>query len=271
VFLSIDGHRTEEEKSLVDQSEAVAKQVLGQKLKFVHRSSVNLGCKGGVEAAISWFFSKVPFGVICEDDVLISDNCIKNINRVTNAYGGSLPPGVSHISFYRPPLIKEQNDDFWELSDTAFVWGWFTTAEKWHRHIEVWKDPDAIDRLKSVNLFSASIVATKRRYSELLSVFNGNTDTWDWNWQASMRLHNEKSLVPPRQLSKNIGSSAGAHASFNFWSVEKTQMKTADFGGIKPYSDVGFDRVFLRIYMRSKFRTVWNEIIFRIRYICSQI
>jgi GT2 family glycosyltransferase len=82
VYISIDGPRIEEEANVVQESIKVASAYLeihpAGKLQF---SSINLGCRRGVTAAIDWAFSFEESLIILEDDIVPSDFFFYFINE----------------------------------------------------------------------------------------------------------------------------------------------------------------------------------------------
>ena len=264
VWLSLDGPRSLIEKKVIDECEKITSKILKNSLQDIRRSEYNLGCKNSVEAGITWFFKNVKSGIICEDDIIISENCISNLKEILNHHNGILPKNICHISFYRPILTKERLDNKWSVSNTAFVWGWFTTADKWQRHLDLWSQKNVLDKMKFVNFFEVSRKSTKRRLRNLLDVAAKKVDTWDWNWQASMRFYCENSLVPPRNLSKNIGTASGSHAKFRFASIENIKLNSISYSGVDMSLCEDFDRIFLKLYFNSKYQTIINEIKYRI-------
>src|SRR5262245_3934506 len=69
LYVACDGPRHEEERAAVERTRETVLDLAGDRVEtrtlFQDR---NLGCKGGVETAISWFFEHEPEGIVLEDD-----------------------------------------------------------------------------------------------------------------------------------------------------------------------------------------------------------
>lgn len=265
IYLSIDGGRTDKETQIGNSIEEYALDRLGYRLVDVQRLSDNNGCRRGVEKGISWFFNNVDCGVICEDDILIENDFLEFCQYVKNNDVFN-QEDVCHISAYRPQLLPD--NDFPVKSRTAFVWGWFTTREMWGRHIELMEAHDVNNFYEKVDYFSISKF-NKKRVKDIKRVLDGKVDTWDWFWHLSMRYFDNYSIVPTSTLSRNIGSSSGAHASNRFMLIDDVVVNPCkqknDFENGKL-----FDEFFLKKYYSSRFKTVCNEIEYRVKK-CFQI
>jgi hypothetical protein len=164
----------------------------------------NSGCKVGVEVAITWFFDKVDFGVILEDDCLasatffdfvkskekflIEDKKLFNIN------------GTCFINYTNRNKIGAYKTKY------IHVWGWATNSENWSQYF------NSKQYIKKSNIlrWSESFWEYFVFIRTLKNCFNGRIDTWDYQLQNYLINEGLKSIAPTRNLIENIGFDGNA-------------------------------------------------------------
>ncbi len=163
-----------------------------------------------------------------------------------------MPSGQKFFSFCEELLIKYKEDNrVWHIDGTTFqenasqysyefskyclIWGWAT----WRR---AWFSYDS--QIKKFPLFKSSEVIksiwnepTVRKYwlNNFEEVYNGNIDTWDFQWMFAMWINNGISIRPTINMMKNIGFDADAtHTLVRDALYESMENSETDFPLIHP-------------------------------------
>lgn len=203
IYISIDGPRSENllDQNLCAKSVMVAHSFRSKFKKFeISISEINQGCKNGPKNAIDWFFERVNFGIIVEDDVLIS---------------------VEFVKFTQDIRLKQRND-IWHINGWSFfkyadgitgayesqlplVWGWATWSDKWKNF------KDSLEMLELDEITNTKSQFFKTMNQEFYKYWHNNflnsssIEAWDYFWLATIWSHNGKIISPPYRMTQNIG------------------------------------------------------------------
>jgi len=205
LWIAVDGPRKENKK---DQKEykLIKKYCKKYKIesKYTKFNPTNKGCRNGVNDAISWFFSKVEYGIIIEDDVEINLDYINQIFSWLDIYKDdkSICSISSHCSIKAPRELVFKNGNC--LLPTCRVWGWATWRDRWQDHM------NTTLRIKrySVNRLFFLFPLKYRDFHCALKIWyclNNKFDTWDYEWNFYHIINNKKSITPDRFYSINNG------------------------------------------------------------------
>ncbi|BBO79510.1 hemolytic protein HlpA [Desulfosarcina ovata subsp. sediminis] len=165
-------------------------------------SEKNIGCKYAVSRGITWFFEQEEQGIILEDDCLPSLSFFWFCQQLLEVYRDDQV--VMHIGGYKPKHIPS---DEYSISFTraTHVWGWATWRDRWERYSV---DPP-IDQMTLLKLMDYEYFfrsgKTKKRVNLLKSLFEGQIDTWDYQWNFCVRTHSGLAIRPCVNLVENIG------------------------------------------------------------------
>jgi hypothetical protein len=200
LFISADGPRNEQDEKWCEETRKVVEEVDWE--CTVHRlyRNKNLGCKTAVTEAISWFFSQVEEGIILEDDCLPHPDFFEFCNNMLIRYRDASHIGlISGTSFYQIPVNDNYNH---YLSPIAHIWGWAS----WKR---VWKNYD-VDPVSSPHfnwrkMPGNTLVNKLFWFVKLAKIHLGDIDTWDYQVQHMISVHDQKTVIPQVNLIKNIG------------------------------------------------------------------
>lgn len=196
LYISIDGPRNSKDIAL----QIVLKEIISRyKSKFseVHlqESKHNQGIAVALISAIDWFFSHEQCGAIFEDDIEFNDESLgffqTALKRIVNQ------PNILMVSGFQPFPNEKNNSDV-VFTNYPQIWGWATTATKWMRMKEhLFKLPKSPKSLRR----------TVRNYWKLGwdRVHAGYVDTWDLPIAAGMLFSNELCMLPPVNLTSNVG------------------------------------------------------------------
>lgn len=175
----------------------------------------NLGCKLSIVSGIDWFFEH------CEEGIILEDDCI---------------PSLSFFSFCSKMLFKYRFDDrVMQISGSNFVnsngrhlntcyfsaindiWGWATWRRAWSKFslemagLEEFLDQGLLDN------YTGNVDISNWLRFYLIAAKNTTCTTWSSQWTYAMVKNFAFTLVPPKNLVRNIGfiGQGGIHSSFS--------------------------------------------------------
>ena len=203
IFLAIDGPKDDLDADIqlkmVSWAENFGKEN-NLAISIFHRSS-NLGVALGVITALDWFFSINDFGVVLEDDLVVSSYFL---DFVLHAKGELETDSnvwmISGDQFFEGDQIGDSSI----LINYPLVWGWASFASRW----EVMKDSLLSKKVYSFRLLLSPIRAFW--YAGSSRVLDGSVDTWDIPLAYEMRIRNRLTIIPPLNLIKNVGFDSSA-------------------------------------------------------------
>lgn len=209
LLVSIDGPK----KTRIDQEKV--KQVKQIVARFSKKSGLkltvkispkNLGCRAGVSSAITWFFSKVPAGIILEDDCVPDSSFFPYCEALLALYKDDERVGMICGT---NPLISTSVESSYFFSHQSIVWGWATWRRAWQNYAKA-------DRLLPGLLEDQRVVGFLLRYTTLQhiktlrKVVEGSIDTWDYIWYATTILYHHLTVIPQHNLVSNVGFAVDA-------------------------------------------------------------
>ena len=168
----------------------------------------NLGCANAVFGAISWFFENEESGIICEDDIILSQDFFKLCEDLLPRYKDE--DRVMEISA-RNESLRTDIDDSYVYAQCYHCWGWAT----WRR---AWKKMDmqmnAAPKLsipylvKRLGLFRGIMM---KHY--FMSAYRSlpNFNSWATRWFLSILNYDGLVICPGINLALNIGVDGGEH------------------------------------------------------------
>lgn len=193
IYISLDGPKDSDvadaQSQLKNQISIIASNLSAT--LYTKFSSLNLGVRKGVISGIDWFFENESLGAIFEDDLLVSDDFLEFIRY-----------GLLHLS-ENPDALLVSGCRFSNISTKVaatnypLIWGWATTRSNWRIM------RSAIFGRPKVRLSMDAV----RNYWQVgsLRVYKGKIDTWDIPLANFMRFSHFYCLLPPVNLTSNVG------------------------------------------------------------------
>lgn len=183
-------------------------------------SNYNQGCKYGVSNAIDWFFKNEKKGLILEDDCLphldffyfcaeLLDK-YESDNRIWSITGQNMQGG----KFY--------GESSYYFSKYSQCWGWATWRRCWERYDRELK---SWPKYKKSNILS-NLFENKKQINYWTKIFDkiyyeSKPDTWDYQWTYTCLINSGLTIVPNKNLIKNIGfDDEATHTKENIFSDE---------------------------------------------------
>lgn len=172
----------------------------------------NLGCAQGVYEAISWFFIHEEYGVILEDDVLVSQDFFKLCEDLLPRYKND--PKIMQISS-RNTSGRADIPNSYVYTQVFHCWGWASWRRAWQRMdmqmtgITKTTIPYLVRR---IGLFRGCMMYYyfKDMYAHL-----ERSTSWATRWYHSVLCHDGLVICPGVNLGINIGLTQGEHYTQN--------------------------------------------------------
>lgn len=162
----------------------------------------NYGCKMAVSGAIDWFFENEEAGIILEDDCLPSQSFFWFCEELLNRYQNDLR--VWNIGGYKHPYLEGDRYSY-NFSRFTQIWGWATWANRWkHYDVTLEKYKQHKNLLVDFEFFREDF-ENRSRKKILDRLTEGLIDTWDYQWNFTVRINHGLSIRPKVNLIQNIG------------------------------------------------------------------
>ena len=205
LFIASDGPRESrpEEKIVITELRAhLLKNIDWRcKIKTLFRDK-NFGCRKSVSGAIDWFFSHVEKGVILEDDCLPSQSFFRFCQELLERYKDD--KRIMQISGTNVEGISKIEESYF-FSRTYNVWGWATWRRAWEHYdvnVKLWPK---FKKEGWIRNFTDNFIERKQHILGMDNLYNGKTDTWDFQWSFCCMINNGLTIIPKKNLIKNIG------------------------------------------------------------------
>ncbi len=192
----------------------------------------NVGVDFGVYTAINWMFETEKWGVIIEDDCILSLDFFHFCEEAFPRYEHEMD--LVHIAANnkKPREYKSSKID---VVTYPASWGWATWGEKWKKTMN--PEMPGIQNatlLKLVCQLGIVRGIMYHKYWHKTYQFRNELKTWDSIWQYSVMFNKKMCLMPSVNLAINngIGTSDGTH----FKKGEKNYFEDLKMGSLsKPY------------------------------------
>jgi hypothetical protein len=166
-------------------------------------SETNMGCRLRVSSGITWAFEQVDQAIILEDDCVPSSSffryCAELLDRYESDERVMMVSGDNHLFGHAAP------SDSYYFSRYPHIWGWASWRRAWSKYdLNMSHWPEIRDR----RLFDQYLPKPSERdrwESIFQSVYDGDIDTWDYQWVYSIWANSGLCIAPARNLVRNIG------------------------------------------------------------------
>jgi len=206
LYIAADGAR-EKKEGEIEKVKIVREYVLShidwtcKVLTLFHEK--NLGCKYAVSSAINWFFKNEEMGIILEDDCLPNQSFFKFSEVLLEKYKNN-----EKIWLITGSNINEKYKDSefdYVFSKYGSIWGWASWRRAWMNYNVDMPEFKAYEKHnKFIELYNDKS-EMRNEIDNFRKTFEGKIDTWDYQWLFYRRINNALSIVPSRNMIKNIG------------------------------------------------------------------
>jgi hypothetical protein len=163
----------------------------------------NLGCRRGMAAALDWFFSKNPAGIVLEDDLVPEMSFFAFCAELLERFKGD--SRVWGIGGDNASGVAPKGKDSYGFTRYSRVWGWASWADRWARYdrdLHEWA-PGKVSWLHG---------REKRYFSRVLDQIanRGQPDSWAFPLTATILMAGGVWVFPRKNSVKNTGFSESA-------------------------------------------------------------
>ncbi len=191
------------EKEKCDAARAIIDRVDWDCEVLRNYSTVNLGCKNRVSSGIDWVFEQVEEAIILEDDCLPEPTFFRFCQEMLAHYRHDSRIGM--ISGDNFQFGRERGETSYYFSRYSHIWGWASWRRAWayyDRDATAWPDIREGNYLKGLVSGGSEY---KHWFHVFQSVYEGNIDTWDYQWTLSLWASGMLTVLPRVNLISNIG------------------------------------------------------------------
>lgn len=205
LFVISDGPRGDRpgEAEKCAAARAVIDQVDWECEVLTNHSDTNLGCKRRVSSGIDWVFSQVEEAIILEDDCLPAPSFFQFCQTLLEKY--RYDDRVMAISGNNFQGGQSRTDYSYFFSRYNYVWGWASWRRAWQHYDVKMKTWPEFVRSKYMEDISDGEEEKKFWTDNFQNVYDGLTDTWDYQWIYACWCQGALSIVPDSNLVSNIG------------------------------------------------------------------
>jgi hypothetical protein len=189
-----------------ERTKSVRNLVSEQSFPFEVRTEFadeNLGLKRRFSTGLDWVFEEVPEAIILEDDIVPEPSFFRYCQLLLDRFRDD--DRVMEITG-RNQLEKWKRCDYdYHFLFYGGIWGWATWRDAWEEFdpdMELWSEPTVRDRVRDLVSEPEQFRYLKRVYD---STAAGKTESWAYAWGFTRHLNSGFSVVPSRNLVKNIG------------------------------------------------------------------
>jgi hypothetical protein len=209
LYLAADGPRPgrEGEVALCARARAAALEAVDWDcdVRTLFRDQ-NVGCGRGVSEAITWMFKTEEYGIIIEDDCIVSPDFFRMCEELLPMYKDD--ERVAQVNGFMPLKLRRAQAASYSFAAYPEVWGWATWRRAW-QHIDFEMGSWRAQRLRiflRFNLVEACfhLVSASRLYRQLKR--GQKPDIWDKQWGLLYVLMGKKCCITPHvNLVRNSG------------------------------------------------------------------
>lgn len=204
----------------------------------------NLGVDLAVYNAITWFFNKVEFGIILEDDCIPNLSFFKFVKILKSKYSKDKNIGIISGNNF----VRKKYKYSYLFSKWTHTWGWATWKKNWVRFdykIPFWKQLRNTKKWKLLNNDFNEYKTFTHVFDQSLNKNKKDKITWDYRFMLYNWYKNKLSIVPKSNLVKNIGFNKNATHTFKRNKNMNYKLKDLQYPLIHPsknYIDNDFEK-----------------------------
>ena len=189
-YVSIDGPRSNKDIKIQREIYNYCKNRHKDVHSKVNNLRINYGCRSGPIKGISWFFKENKYGVILEDDVVISRNCLDIFCKL-------LQENINNKEIMSLSSFNEYSNKKIELIYSMPIWrswGWATWANRWQSHMQYSHEISKYSLWQLYNLLPLEFRSIET--VKLLKACQLNLlDAWDYEFNFSHVVKRNRSLT----------------------------------------------------------------------------
>jgi len=208
IYVAVDGAKDDLDRSKVDKTRKVVIDFsLATGTPTYHLfSEKNIGCRLFPEKAITWFFENEDFGIVLEDDIILSESFF----RFARSYGGLAEVSVTSACSY-PELAPEIKKESAFLTRIPSIWGWASKGSTWREYIEKKDGMPKSFIVLWVTLAPKIGLAKGLLFALCLNmVYEEKLAAWDYIFAYYLITCDKLTVMPSVRMACNIGFNSDA-------------------------------------------------------------
>jgi hypothetical protein len=171
----------------------------------VHRNYAdsNLGLKERFRTGLDWVFDQVEAAIILEDDCYPDESFFDFCQIMLDWYRDDTR--VMDITGTNFLGTWKSNRQDYHFSSYGGIWGWATWQRAWQMYdadMEQWADSEMKRHVRDFLADDNQYEYQKRAYQR---TYEGKIETWDYQWGFAKHINSGLSIVPARNLVRNLG------------------------------------------------------------------
>jgi len=209
IYLAVDGAKDSEGLSAQDESlqKIYDLAVTLSVTLLVRRRHSNAGLAVGVVEGITWFFQHEEFGVILEDDLVISPSFFDFVAEARSKFEKATDVAVISGNNY---FALESNRSI-SASHYPLIWGWATWRDVWSEFTSSLEISLSPKFNRQFSLIVNAFWFTAANQSRL-----GKVDSWAMSFSHHIKMRGRICISPPQNLVSNQGAdSVAIHSNEN--------------------------------------------------------
>jgi len=230
LFVIADGPRSHvpADTKKIAETRGIIKLVDWECEVITNFSDINMGCKQRVSSGLTWVFEQVDEAIILEDDCLPTPTFFRFCEELLEYYRDDLRIGMISGDNFQKCNMPDSNSYY--FSKYSHIWGWATWSNRWLENYDVNIDkwPKVRDSGLLVNFMDSKQEASYWK-NIFQQVFNGEIDTWDYQWVLTNIIQGRINVMPTVNLISNIGFGEGATHTKNDNEYSNMKVEEARF------------------------------------------
>lgn len=183
----------------------------------------NLGCKRRVSSGLEWIFNTVEEAIVLEDDCVPHQTFFPYCEELLERYRHD--ERIVSICALNVPVGNRRVEYSYHFSRYNRIWGWASWRRVWQFYdldMKLW--PEIRER-NFLNDILGDPRAVKYWTRTFQRCYEGQIDTWDYQWTFACWVQNGLSILPTVNLVRNIGFGAEAtHTTDNSTSSRRANL-----------------------------------------------
>lgn len=202
IYVIADGPRENKENEylLCEQTRKAIDEIDWEANIYKNYSNKNLGCRDRIYSGLNWVFDNVEKAIILEDDCVPNREFFNYAEQMLDFYEND--ERIFSIEGTNVCGEWKSNENSYHFSKYAALWGWATWKRAWSKIDLNFKSyQENKKKLRSKLSFSQyktfDIIFRKTKNHEI--------NSWGYAWIYSILINDGLTVVPSRNLIKNIG------------------------------------------------------------------
>lgn len=223
LYLYQDGPRKEKKSDIkgIEGCRKILEQIDWECEIHKNYQKENVGCDPSMYNAIKWMFETEEYGIIIEDDVVVSPTFFRFCKEMLVKYKEDerigMVCGMNHLG----TNVNANTSYFFSMESPIWGWGtWKRCVDLWDEKFQVLQDKYAVDLMKHSIIDPAGLKMCQRHQKENINYFE--SILWEEKW-----VNSRLSIIPVHNMISNIGvgGEVSTHYGDNMCLLPKAKQK----------------------------------------------